>query len=500
MKSLRDLPQDAVTWIVTIGALVPLTWLLLHGFFSLLAFLIVACALIILVLFDKRMGICVLLAYLFLLGDIRRVIGTFIGFPKIDPLLLVGPILTILLALPILMRLRLRDPISKVMVGLMAVMLLEIVNPHQGPIVVGLAGAMFYLLPILWFWIGRHFGTDKMLYIVIYWVTIPLAVLAAILGLWQTYIGFLPWESAWIAAVSGHYTALNLGGGFIRAFGFSVNSVEFAGLQLVGATCVLAAFFAGKRVYGLLFPLLAFTLFLASSRTAIVKLLFSVAVAWALSSRGGKGWAVRLPIAIAVIFGVLALSLSRVSSSANKDPGTAAGFSTEHQVQGLAHPLDQKKSTAGLHVAYFLGGFTQAFSYPIGYGLGSVTMGTKLGDEGGAGSSMTEVDISDAFVSMGLPGGFLYLATIFLVIKSGIRFGRTAPKHLGLPTIAILAAMGGAWIALGQYGMGPLIWFIIGAMVRNTDQTPVSVRNPRSTQVLMPPRFQGTTANARSIG
>ncbi|WP_158822537.1 hypothetical protein, partial [Granulicella sp. S156] len=358
MKSLRDLPPDAVAWIVTLGALVPLTWLLIHGFFSLLAFLIVTCALIILVQFDKRMAIAVLLAYLFLLGDIRRIIGMFIGFPKIDPLLLVGPIITILLALPILLRLRLRDPISKVMVGLMAVMVLEIVNPHQGPIVVGLAGAMFYLLPILWFWIGRHFGTDKMLYIVIYWVTIPLAVVGGVLGLCQTYIGFLPWESVWIAAVSAHYHALNLGGGFIRCFGFSVNSVEYAGLQLVGATCVLAAFFAGKRVYALLFPLLAFTLFLASSRTAIVKLLFSVAVAWALSSKGGKGWAVRLPIAIAVIFGVLALSLSRVSSSSGseKEAGTAAGFSANHQVEGLAHPLDKKKSTAGLHVFYFLGG------------------------------------------------------------------------------------------------------------------------------------------------
>ena len=470
MKSFRDLPPDAWAWIVTLSALVPLTWLLLHGFFSLLAFLIVTSALIILVQFDKRTAIAVLLVYLFLLGDIRRIIGMFIGFPKIDPLLLVGPIVTILLAVPILMRLRLRDPISKVMVGLMAVMLLEIVNPHQGSIVVGLAGAMFYLLPILWFWIGRHYGTDKMLYIVIYWVTIPLAVVAGVLGLCQTYIGFLPWESAWIAAVAGHYHALNLGGGFIRAFGFSVNSVEYAGLELVGCTIVLAAFFAGKRAYGLLFPLLAFTLFLASSRTAIVKLLFSVSVAWALSSKGGKGWAVRLPIAIAVIFGVLVLALSRVSSSGIQGTGTAAGLSANHQIQGLSHPLDEKKSTAGLHVFYFLGGFKDAFSYPIGYGLGAATMGTKLGDEGSPGSSSTEVDISDAFVTMGLPGGLLYLFTIFLVIKSAIRFGQTAPKYLGLPTIAILAAMGGAWIALGQYGMGPLLWFFIGAVARSTDK------------------------------
>ncbi len=474
-RSFGRYSGEAKVWLYTLGSLVPLSWLMVHGFLSLLSFLMVCTALIILTVGNKSIAICVTLAYLFLLGDIRRIIGTFIGFPKLDPLLLVGPVITLIFAIPLLMRLRLKDGVSKVMFALLVVMLLQVVNPRQGPIIVGISGAMFYVIPILWFWIGRRYGTEKVLFAVIYRVVIPLAVTAGILGLCQTYVGFLPWEAVWIAAVKDHYHALNLGGGYIRAFGFSVNSVEYAGLELVGATSVLAAFFSGRRFYAFFFPILAAALFLASSRTSIVKLIFSVAVAWALSSKGGKGWAVRLPAAIAVLFGILAFSLSRVSSSSPATPGTAAGFSAEHQVQGLAHPLDSKKSTAGLHVTYFLGGFKQGFTSPVGFGLGAITLGGgKFGDSGSGDDDSavpSEIDISDSFVSLGLIGGLLYVSAIFLIIRRAISFGQSAPKSLGLPAIAILASMGGAWIALGQYGMGPLLWFIIGCLVRDTDQT-----------------------------
>ncbi len=53
-----------------------------------------------------------------------------------------------------------------------------------------------------------------------------------------------------------------------------------------------------------------------------------------------------------------------------------------------------------------------------------------------------------------------------MVLIRLIRFARTAPKSLGLPTIAILAALIGAWIALGQYAISPLVWFLIGILSR----------------------------------
>jgi hypothetical protein len=466
------LSKMTVVWLTTFACLAPLLWLLIQGQFTLLSMLLSLAALIVVGVVSKPASICLTLAYLFLLGDIRRVVSMFVGFPTLDPLLLVGPIVSLLLALPLLLRVRLKEPLSKATLALIVVMLLEVVNPRQGSIVVGVTGAMFYVVPLLWFWIGRQYGTEKLLETVIYKVVLPLAIVAALLGLWQINGGFFPWEKAWIDAVRSTYSVIDLGGGRFRAFGFSVNTTEYCNLLLIGSTSVLAAFFGGRRVYGIFFPLLAVMLFLATSRGPIVKLLFAVSAAWALSSKSGKGFAMRLPFGLAVAFGILALALSQISSGGGSDQAkqTAASVSTQHQLDGLEHPLDSKRSTASAHAGMFLGGFIKGFSYPIGHGLGWVTMAEKLGSDS-SGTGSTEVDISDAFVTMGVVGGFLYLYIIYLVIRQALAFGRSAPKYLGLPTLSILVAMGGSWIALGQYAIGPLVWFVIGTLSRHSSRS-----------------------------
>ena len=473
IPSVAQIPSATRAWIVAIVALAPALWLFWHGQLNILVSAAIFLLLLTISIISPRAGICTTIAYLFLLGDVRRIFGSLLGFPKLDVLLLVGPAVSAALGIPLLIRLRLRDGISKAVFALMVMMTLEIVNPRQGSIVVGLSGAMFYLVPMFWFWIGRRYGTDSLLFSLLYRVLFPLSLLAAILGLCQTYIGFLPWESTWITAVASHYHALNLGGGYIRSFGFSVNSVEYADLLLAGSAFTLAAFFGGRRIYVIFFPVLAAALFLASSRTVIIKLLFSVAASWALSNKKGRGWAVRLPIAFAVGIGALALALSQVGGGGGNGKQTsAAQASTQHQLQGLSHPLDSRYSTAGVHSQILLQGILQGFRIPIGEGIGSTTLGSaKFGGGGGEDSDSSdlhssEVDISDAFIAMGLIGGTTYLVTIFLVLKRAIVFGRSAPKYLGLPTLGLLAAMGGAWIALGQYGIAPLVWFVIGALSR----------------------------------
>jgi hypothetical protein len=460
--------RGAQTWVATLGCLLALVWLLVQGRVNLLTVLFALTVLVAASVVSKPLCICFTLGYLFLLGDIRRVVAMLGGYPTLDPLLLVGPAISMLLALPILLRLRLKDPISKAMLALMAVMGLEVANPRQGPIVVGLAGAMFFIVPTFWFWIGREYGTDKLLETVIYKIVIPIAVLDALLGACQTFVGFFPWELAWIHNSIANSSSLSLGGNFYRAFGFSVNVAEYDELLLVASTCVAAAFFSGRRFYGLLFPGLAVMLFLASSRGSIVRCLFAVAAAWALSSRGGRGWMMRLPFAIALGVGLLALVLSQISSG-NSNSGTtsAVSASLQHQSQGLEHPLDNHQSTAGLHASMVVGGFKKGFLNPIGRGIGAVTLGSSRlgGDESAAGS--TEVDISDAFVSMGIVGGLLYLYIVWIVLGQAVTFGRTAPKFLGLPALGILAALFGSWMAVGQYALTPLVWFVIGVLSRH---------------------------------
>jgi hypothetical protein len=491
ISSLHQIPFAARAWIVTLVCLIPSLWLFWHQELNILVSLVILLLLLVISNTSPKLGICITIAFLFLLGDIRRIVGSLLGFPTLDTLLLVGPIVSVALGIPLLIRLRLTDGISKAVFALMVMMTLEIFNPHQGSVVVGLSGAMFYLVPMFWFWIGRRYGTDSLLYSLLYRVLFPLSIVAAALGLCQSYIGFLPWETIWIAAVSSHFHALQLGGGFIRSFGFSVNGIEYAGLLLGGSAFTLATFFAGRRVYAIFFPLLATALFLASSRTSIIKLLFAIAASWALSNKSGRGWAVRLPFAFAMGVGMLAFVLSQVGGGAGAgQQSSAAQASTQHQLQGLSHPLDSRYSTAGAHSQLLLQGVLQGFRNPLGSGIGSTTLGSGKfgsgGDEDSDSSDLhsSEIDISDAFIAMGFLGGIIYLVSIVLVLKRALVFGRSAPKYLGLPTLGLLAAMGGAWMSPGMYGMSPLIWLIIGALSR-----------PRASEMLASRKISQTRLN-----
>lgn len=468
-------------WLLTLGALLIGLWLLFKGQGSLLGAAVAFLGLMIIAIADVESCVLYTLAFLIAMGDLRRILVYFVGLPTLDPMLLVGPLATLVIALPILMRIRLKDASSKLAFALLCIMTLEIFNPRQGPIMTGMTGAMFCIIPVLWYWIGRKYGSIKLLQSVIYRVILPLGLVAACMGLYQSYIGFLPWQGAWASSVASHYHSLYLASGVIRSFGFSVNSVEYANLLLMASTVSLSAFFSGKRVYVLFFPLLATALFLASSRSAIIKLLVAVAFAWSLSGRPGQKWALRFAFAIVIAFGGMAYSLSQVvpentgpavevrtrSKSAGQNNNEAVTASTQHQLLGLAHPLDKKYSTAQGHADMFSNGLLQGIKNPIGIGIGSVTMASgnaKLGTENAGGEGSTEVDISDMFVSTGLVGGLLYVAFIIVFFRKIIEFGQGAPKSVGLPALGIVAALLGTWIAAGQYAIGPTVWFIIGAI------------------------------------
>src|SRR5205823_6330019 len=110
-----------------------------------------------------------------------------------DPVLLVGPAVALLLFALALVKGRLsRDSkLSRWVAVLMVIMVLQIFNPLQGGLAVGLAGALFYLVPLLWFWIGQSWGSAIFTEKVLFRVVIPVAVAGSLLGLYQAFFGLL---------------------------------------------------------------------------------------------------------------------------------------------------------------------------------------------------------------------------------------------------------------------------------------------------------------------
>jgi hypothetical protein len=466
LEQRRNNPSELAMWTLGLFGSAVLWILMLKGQFNLLCTVIILGSLLLVSLHDRATAILLTLSYLVLMGDIRRILAALVGPPEQDLLLLIGPAIAVVLAFPIFLSLRLRDGLSKAMFFLLLVMVLEIFNPKQGGLTIGLSGAVFYIAPVLWFWIGRRFGSPEVVEKLLYRVIFPLALLAALLGFVQTFVGFLPYEQAWIDVASKTYTALHLGAS-IRAFGFSVSGAEYAALLMIGAVGVAAAYLGSGSRWAVISPILLAGIIFASARGTVIKVVVTLALVWTLR----KGQKLRpkdaLRLVVFALGGLVAVVLlaSHFTGSEVAAPAknSAVDNALAHQVGGLAHPFDPRYSTAGLHGGMFLSGVVEGFTYPIGHGLGSTTAASsKFGGDPNEGNS--EIDISDMFISLGVIGGLLYLYIVAMAMRGALRYLRTVRRGISLPVLAILTSSLGSWLIGGQYSTSALMLFLIGAI------------------------------------
>jgi hypothetical protein len=441
-----------------------LTYLLIAGQGTLLTTVILTATIGVVLFYRRVTAISLSLGFVVLLGDIRRVRDLIFPHPTLDMLILVTPIVAIVLAFPLLVRVRLKDKLSTAMFWLLLLMILEIFNPLQGGLSIGFSGALFTIIPVLWFWVGRQYGSPQVLRAFLYKVFMPLTALAGLLGLYQNFIGFLPWEQAWIDANKATFTILNLGGSNSRSFGFSVSPAEYATLLSMGAAAAAAMWFTRRRVWSLAFVPLVIAMFLAGSRGVVVKLICTIALLFALRKGGGRvGAGTLIRLVILSLAGLLATSVlaSRYSSGASNAAQTTAQAAISRQAEGLANPFDSRRSSANGHVQLIGEGILEGFNHPLGFGIGAAGgAGVKFG----ATNLFTEVDFSDMFVALGFVGGTLYLYCIFLTCVYCFRYVQKVPFDVSLPALAIIISGIGVWLVGGQYSTCAIWLFMIGCV------------------------------------
>jgi hypothetical protein len=397
-----------------------------------------------------RTGVLLTFTFLTVMALTRRLLIPVAGWSSYDPLLLVAPLVSmVLLARIFLARGRpiATDAFSRLIVALLFVMLLEAVNPLGIGLLPGLTGLLFMGAPLFWFFIGRELADRRWLVVVASWVAI-MAVAAALYGLQQSTGGLPPWDTAWVSA--GGYTALQVyiagGPSTIRAFGTFSSSSEYATYLAIGLVLLLALLSRRRIltvVLALLFiPILVLALFLDSSRGVLVLALLATIVVLTLRLR-------RPMLRLALIaFGLTAVFLAiRLGGPALEAEALRAGNAlVVHQVDGLLHPLDPERSTLGIKLDNLLGGLRIGLENPLGLGTGVTTRADKFGASGLG----TEIDLSNAFVSLGPLGGLLFLVVI--------RSGDVAP----FAVMGVLVVTLGQWLNGGQYAVAPLIWLCIG--------------------------------------
>lgn len=418
---------------------------------------------------QPRAAVVLTFLYLAVLGELRRGLIPVIGWSPRDILLLIAPAAAGLLVGRALLDKAIRPGalLGRGVLLLLLVMGLQIFNPRQGGLSVGLAGMLFSVAPLAWFWIGQAYATPAFLQRLFYRLVLPVAVAAALLGLYQTVIGFLPFEKEWIdiSRRSG-YAALSVRG-TIRAVSFFPSSAEYASYLLTAVALLWAAFFQGRRRTLVLIAALSAAVFLIGSRGAVLFVLVPPVVLWAIQGRTRAVWLPRVALATAAGVVALVVGLSQIDDTDPRERGLTAQDPTQvlllHQKEGLLDPFDAESSTGGIHLRLILDGFRSGFTNPLGNGLGSVTLaGARFGSSG----QSSEWDMSNAFISLGLVGGALYLALVGLVLLTATRFWWTQRSLVALAIVGLLVVNIGQWLNGGHYAVAALIWFTIGALDR----------------------------------
>lgn len=458
--------------------------------------LAVAMLLVTLALMRPALGVITTFIYLVFSAMLRRMLLGAAPWISADPMLLVAPVVATVLIVNGFVLDRRRwapDAISVGVLVILAITCAEVFNPQGGGISAGISGLMFMAVPLFWFFVGREYlgdvDVERLMTVVV-----VLGTVVAGYGLWQTQVGDPHWDVAWLKTPGASaYSSLNVNG-TLRAFGTFSSFGEYA--LFLGAALAVAVSFVlrGKLVAALPIPVLAVALFLSSGRAPLITAAFAIVTMVGL--RTGRP-ATALVVTVAAI-GAVFLAVHFGGSSLSSLGSGSSSSLVSHEVSGIANPLDPSSSTLLTHVTLVVQGVKSSLSHPFGQGTavtngaagviqGGATRNNGLGNVPavGAGSSATEVDISNAFVAFGIAGGVIYLALVVLIAVQAVRSYFAGRREL-LPVIAVLVVGAGQWTIGGDYALSSLIWMLIGVVAARARLVSAAARPSR-------PAWQHTT-------
>ncbi len=411
-----------------------------------------------------RPGATVTLMWLAMVGGIRRLVSMFQADPGSDPLLLVGPAGVVALTYVALRTAPiprwLRDMLATLVAAFSVLTIVGVFNPGNPGFLAALQGLLFWLMPLLWFWVARSVIGPEGWTPLLRWIA-QVCTMASFYGLLQAFLGFPPWDERWLE--SRGYRALEVNGpDTLRSFSFFPSAAEHALAASMGIVlCALFAARAVKRQRWLLaalwileagIGLLAVTF--SSVRTAFVL----TALALAVVCMASRGWRLgRIMLVGAVSLVLLVAVAGRVDVSKMKDQGLSG--MVRRTINGVARPFDNQASTLGAHLNLTKRAFNQAVDYPLGKGTATATIAA---DKAGGKSDGGENDLANALLAFGFPGAILVIQTIIVGLASAFWVARRDRTLGALAALGLLVLELRFWWAGAHYFAAPIVWAALG--------------------------------------
>ena len=352
--------------------------------------------------------------------------------------------------------------------------LLEMFNPLQGSLLVGLAGGLFMLMPLAWFYFGQSVNEqfiNRALQLVI-----ALGILTSLYGVYQLVYGYPAFEQYWIDNTD-YYLSINVGH-IRRALATFSSAEEWGRYAEVGAIAAVG-FATGtklliKRVGWIICgAALIGAVLLTGQRTAIFGLLLGIGALILLGARGFPGMLTRLGLLLLPIV-LIAVFVSAPSEDEMWSKGDNETVSTllSHAERGTLKPANEESFQVRLENWTYL--ITSVIPYrPLGAGLGAGSLGEVRF------SSDSDLPPIDSFilvvaVACGIPGVLLFIWILGRTAWLSIRNARS-PDDEGGTVRRIVAAVMLALILNSIFGLtftlysvAPMAWLLIGWVSRET--------------------------------
>ncbi len=430
---------------------------------------------------DSRAGFVALVLWLPLLALTRRMLIGPVGWTTNDPLLLVAPTVVVLLAIKLFVlehRRLAAELLSYLVLGLLALIVIGSFNPRNGSVAVGLGGLLFMGMPVLWYLVARELH-ERQTTRAILTIVVAMAVAIAAYGFFQSLVALPAWDRAWVE-IAG-YGSLFLERDVPNTFGTFASTAEYT-LFMGVATAICVGFALHGR--WMLLPALTIVLpalFLSSNRSGFVFAIAAVVVMLVLRFTRPRF----VPAALAAIVVVLAFSAPAITAALQAAAQSTDNPRVEYQLSGLGDPLNREQSTLTLHAQLFYDGVRSGIADPVGRGTGVTNNAIRRfgpGGEEAAQYSNTEVDVSNAFVSLGLVGGLVFLTLFATALAYAIRsyLGRRGAIELAI--VGLLVATLGHWLSGGHYAVTPLVWITLGWTAAGRRAMPPTPEGDRSAE------------------
>jgi O-Antigen ligase len=469
--------RSPVIWLAPLQAAAAVTVLaiigagqLLRGWILGALFFVMAIPLV----FSLEAGLIAMIIFEPFRGLIRRAQYLIVDYSQFDPIHILTPLVALMAFVMLLQRHRFSlvraTPLAASVSLLAAIFALQIFNPLQGGLMIGLSGAMLILVPVTWFYFGQTVSSRFMQNALK--LVVALGIVCSLYGVYQLVWGYPQFERYWLENVEFY---VSIGVGHVkRPLATFTNAEEWGRYIAIGAL-IAFGFGVGSRHlwkragWFLCGSCLSTVLLFTGQRTAIFGLLLSFGALILLGARNFRGVFVRLVLLLLPILLIAVLAKPPSEDEMwNKEETETVGTLLSHTQRGTLKPTGEDSLYVRLEVWKDL--VTNVIPYrPLGAGLGAGSLGalkfSGINDE-------IAIDnfVLTLAVAVGIPGALLFVWILGRASLFAVRQARRAQIQTPEANLArIVAALMPVFLlnnffglTFSLYAVAPLGWLIIG--------------------------------------